>query len=132
MAAKFRQDASLGTTEIKMALPKDFLNTVSSMFTSSLDKGGLLRPTEKWLNDVKMMDQLFNEHHPEGSVRKGTGVTTDFAQVLEQNIIGREPNLLSHFSRLKTGVRVREMNARHLAPKKGTLRGMRKQAETIY
>ena len=117
---------------MKMALPKQFLNTVSSMFTNSLDKGGLLRPTEHWLSDVKNMDLLFNQHHPNGRVLKGPGVTADFTKVLEEKFQNRRLELLSYFTRLRTGVRVREMNAKRLAPKKSTLRGLRKQLETVF
>ena len=117
-------------------MPKEFLHTVSSMFTSSLDKGSLLRPTEKWLSDVTKMDQLFLNHHPEGRVRRGTGVTGDFTKILQENFPERSLNVLSFYCRLRTRIRIREMNAKRLAPKggrfKGTLRGSRKQAETIF
>ena len=132
MAAKFRDDKSLGTTEMKMPMPKDFLHAVSTMFTHSLDKGGLLRPTEKWLSNVIEMDQLFDNHHPKGRVRKGTGVTADFKKILVERFPERSEKVLAHYTRLRTCIRVREMNARRMAPKRGTLRNARKQAETIY
>ena len=132
IASKFRDDESLGTTEMKMAMPKDFLHAVSTMFTNSLCKGGLLTPTEKWLADVKKMDQLFMSHHPKGKLRKGTGVTADFIKKLQENFEHRDLKILSFFCRLRTRIRIREMNAKRLAPKHGTLRGRRKQAETIY
>ena len=132
IASKFRDDESLGTTEMKMAMPKDFLHAVSTMFTNSLCKGGLLTPTEEWLADVKKMDQLFMSHHPKGRLRKGTGVTADFIKKLQENFEHRDLKILSFFCRLRTRIRIREMNAKHLAPKLGTLRGRRKQAETIY
>ena len=113
-------------------MPKDFLHAVSTMFTSSLNKGGLLRPTEKWLSDVKKMDEMFMSHHPAGKLRKGTGLIGDFLKVLKETFKDRDEKLLSFFCRLRTRIRIREMNAKRLAPKRGTLRGRRKQAETVF
>lgn len=137
MACKFEKvDDSLGTTEIKMTVPKDFLNAASTMYTNSLCKGGMLRPTEKWLSDVKQMDEMFLKHHPENGLRKGCGVTEDFTKLLESHFPERDIKILSFFTRLRTRIRIRKMNAKVMAPKRGTYRGTlrncRKQAETAY
>ena len=78
------------------------------------------------------MDQLFDNHHPKGRVRKGTGVTADFTKKLQDKFPERSYELLSFYCRLRTRIRIREMNAKRMAPKRGTLRGTRKQAETIF
>ena len=97
-----------------------------------MDKGGYLRPTEEWLSDVYEMDKMFIQHHPIGRVRKGTGVTADFKKILVEKFPERSEKVLAHYTRLRTCIRVREMNARRMAPKRGTLRNARKQAETIF
>ena len=137
MASKFEKvDNSLGTTEIKMTVPKDFLNAASTKYTNSLCKGGMLRPTEKWLSDVKKMDEMFLKHHPENGLRKGCGVTEDFTKLLESHFPERDVKILTFFTRLRTRIRIRKMNAKVMAPKRGTYRGTlrnsRKQAETAY
>ena len=131
IASKFREDKTLGTIEVKMKMPAA-LQSPSTMFTMSLDKGGYLRPTEEWLSDVYEMDKMFIQHHPTGRVRKGTGVTADFKKILVERFPERSEKVLAHYTRLRTCIRVREMNARRMAPKRGTLRNARKQAETIY
>ena len=128
IASKFREDKSLGTTEIKMKAPKG-LEQISTMFTHSLSKGGYLRPTEQWFSDCTLMDKMFIVHHPTGRVRKGTGVTADFTKKLVQNFPERNEKILSYYCRLRNGIRIREMNAKRLAPKRGTLRNRKKLAE---
>ena len=125
IASKFREDKSLGTTEMESKIP-------SQMFTTGLNKGGLLKPTEKWLADVTKMDQLFMDHHPNDFLLKGVGLTQDFTKKLEENILGRKREVLDYFSRARTRSRIRHINRKIMAPKKGTLRGRRKQIEWVF
>ena len=77
------------------------------------------------------MDKMFIVHHPTGRVRKGTGVTADFTKKLVQKFPERNEKILSYYCRLRNGIRIREMNAKRLAPKRGrgTLRNRRKLSE---
>ena len=125
IASNFREDKSLGTMEMKSEIP-------SQMFANGVNKGGLLKPTEKWLADVTKMDQLFMDHHPNDFLVKGVGLTEDFTKKLEENISGRKTEILGYFCRARTRARIRHINRRIMAPKKGTLRGRRKQIEWVF
>ena len=50
IASNFREE-HLGTTEMESKIP-------SQMFTIGLNKGGLFKPTEKWLADVIKMKTI--------------------------------------------------------------------------
>ena len=72
IASNFRDD-NLGITEIKSKFP-------SQMFTSTVNKGGLLKLTDQWLVDVKKMDKMFMEYHPKDRLLKGPCLTQDFTK----------------------------------------------------
>ena len=102
------------------------------MFTTGVNKGGLLTPIDNWLSDVKIMDNMFMKHHPKDFLLKGVGITEDFIKVLQVEFPHRKMKLLEYFCRARTRARIRHMNRNIMAPKKGTLRGRRKLIEWVF
>ena len=107
-------------------------NVPSTMFTTDINKGGLLIPTDKWLTDVSEMDQLFMQHHPKERLVKGVGLTEGFIKKLTASFPERKPEVLAFFCRARTRARIRHINRKIMEPKQGTLHGRRKLIETIF
>ena len=124
IASKFRED-KLGTTEMKSQFP-------TQMYTTGVNKGGLLIPNEDWLSDVKKMDTMFMEHHPTDFLNKGVGLTENFTKTLQNVFPHRKVELLECFCRARTRARIRHINRKIMAPKRGTLRGRRKLVEWVF
>ena len=125
IASNFRDDKSLGTSEMKSEIP-------TQMYTCALNRGGLINPTIDWLADVTKMDQMFIEHHPKDRLNKGVGLTEDFNKLLQIAFPNRNIEILEYFTRVRTRARIRHMNRRIMAPKRGTLRGLRKKVEWLF
>ena len=81
-----------------------------SEFTDLVNRGGLTYAAKKWLDDVKTMYQLFNDHHPKESLRKGPGVVANFKKLLEENFSGYHNKVLGYIARLFTYIRLRTIN----------------------
>ena len=125
IASHFRDDKSLGTTEMKSKIP-------ASMFSNAINKGGLITPTDEWLSDVTKMDEMFEHHHPKDQLVKGVGLVGDFSKKLHDAFPNRKTALLDYFCRARTRARIRHMNRKIMEPKRGTLRGRRKLVEWAF
>ena len=92
----------------------------------------MLKPTEDWLNDVKRMDKMFMEHHPQDCLMRGVGLTQDFTKKLQIAFSGQKVEILDYFCRARTRARIRHINRKIMASKTGTLWGRRKLVEWIF
>ena len=126
-------DPSLGAYEHN--LTKDH---AKSKYADLASRGGITRPTKKFLSDVKKMRKMFIKHHPKDSLKKGPGLISDFYEILKTKFSHYHDKVLHLIARLFTRFRVRTINKieklkkkKRKSKKKGpkSLRGMKKQAE---
>jgi hypothetical protein len=101
----------------------------SSVFTDSMNRGGLTYPSEVFLREVKKMEQMFNNHHPPNGLRCGQGVVGDFLDIVVQEFPNRDRAILALFARTRTYVRMRTINRREKMAKKTSLRNKNKIAQ---
>ena len=78
------------------------------------------------------MDQMFMNHHPKDRLVQGVGVTENFTKELVEAFPHRSFEILAFFTRARTRARIRHINRRIMAPKRGTLRGRRKGVEWLF
>ena len=99
-----------------------------SEFTDLVNRGGLTYAANKWLDDVKKMYQLFNEHHPKNSLNKGHGVVANFQKVLEEKFFIYHNKVLGFIARLFTYIRLRTIN-RPIKRKSDSIRARKKTVQ---
>ena len=99
-----------------------------SEFTDLVNRGGLTYAANKWLDDVKKMYQLFNDHHPKDSLCKGPGVVAKFQKVLEENFFLYHNKVLGFIARLFTYIRLRTIN-RLIKLKSDSIRARKKTVQ---
>ena len=102
-------------------------------------KKGLSYPKTDFVNDVRLMDSLFEDFHrdsEDGLLRK-CGVVEEFTNLLEQNFKNSDgqpkydQKLLKRFALCRTLFRMRAI-ARKMASDRDTLRAERKKLEFTY
>jgi hypothetical protein len=109
MAAKKKSlEPSLGSREGQV-IPLAQL-PASSVFTDAMNRGGLTYPTEKFLAEVKMMEEHFINHHPKDGLRQKIGLVKDFRAKLVRAFPDRHPSTLDLFARTRTRIRMRRIN----------------------
>ena len=121
-------DPTLGSacTE-KFLPPKSF--RVSSWFISGMDHGGLLYPTEKFFEDLQIMNERFERYHGKISLDRSPDIILIFAKVLQYYFPSYDLQVLEVFSLLRTGIQIRAMNAEISKYQKLSVRGRCKNAE---
>lgn len=87
-----------------------------------LSYGGLIKPTEKWLQKIKKWNHYFESHHGE-SLRKTTGVVKNLAKKIFKKEKEIPLKVIQVFCKLRTKIR---MNFRNLKAKENKLLGKRK------
>jgi hypothetical protein len=121
------QDPTLGSRDGQV-VPLSQM-PASSVFTDSMNRGGLTYPSEVFLREVKKMDQMFSQHHPPNNLRTGQGVVGDFLDVLVQKFPNRDKSILALFARTRTYIRLRTINRREKMAKHSSLRCKNKIAQ---
>jgi hypothetical protein len=121
------KDPSLGSREGQV-VPLSQM-PASSVFTDSMNRGGLTYPSEVFLREVKKMEEMFNHHHPPNNLRTGQGVIGDFLDILVQEVPNRDKATLALFARTRTYIRLRTINRREKMAKNSSLRCKNKIAQ---
>jgi hypothetical protein len=121
------KDPSLGSRDGQV-VPLSQL-PASSVFTDSMNRGGLTYPSEVFLREVKQMDQMFSHHHPPNGLRCGQGLIGDFVELLVQAFPNRDKNILALFARTRTYIRLRSVNRAVKLTKTSSLRNKNKIAQ---
>uniref|UniRef100_A0A1B0CDP9 Uncharacterized protein n=1 Tax=Lutzomyia longipalpis TaxID=7200 RepID=A0A1B0CDP9_LUTLO len=93
IAAKRKFSESLGCPTAQ--------NPPTSPWLANLSEGGLYSPTPQFLNEVKVMEELFKEQHPKNSLSKSPGI---LHRLLEKS---NEKNLTCSYATQKLFFRTR-------------------------
>ena len=110
---------------------------VSSIFLDYYSRGGCTYPSEQWLEDFKIMRQMFIDHHPKNDLKRGRGVITNYFLLIVKHFPQYDKQILHLVARVFTRFRLRWMNRVAKKKKKGkkshqmSLRGAKNFAQLI-
>ena len=91
----------------------------NNKFTSVLNRGGLTIPTKSWFSDLKVMEALFDAHHPKNRLCPGRGVTYHFFTLLASKFPSYDRRVLTLVTKLLTLFRIRTWNKLAKLKRKG-------------
>ena len=110
-------------------LPSQTFRETSSWFIDGMNTGGLLYPSQKFFIDLQIWNERFERFHPKNGLDKGHNIVSNFAKVLKHYFPSYDIKVLETFSKIRTGIQIRKMNALISKYQKLSVRGRCKNAE---
>ena len=107
------------------------VQTKSLLLTKSIKEGLIVAPSKDWLNEVTIMYNLFERHHPLPKLRQGPGLNSNFTKILVEKFPHRTFETLNEFTTIRTNLQIKLINTLAREGKKSTSRGARNLVETI-
>ena len=85
------------------------LQQVNSHWITALSRGGLMKPSDSFLQTVRLFEAEFLKFHGE-EINRSLSVVTKFAENLESKFPDVPADVIKKFSRLRTFVRLKDLN----------------------